>query len=135
MARNSKQKIVCKNFSWNLYQRNGTFYADGRKNNPPTGRHSLGTSDRSEALRKLQKLDEHVAFRHAQLPELLNQPQYRQVNIAEGWDAFMKHVARSEVMGGAGPKTQKRYRAVRDKHEQFCSARDIATWNEISRQA
>jgi integrase len=134
MSKNSKQKVVCKNFNWNVYQRKGILYADGRKNNPSVGRYSLGTSDRDEALRKLEKLDTHMAFRDKQLPNLLDQPKYREVSIAEGWDVYLKYVSRPEVMGGAGLKTQQRYRAVRDKHQQFCSARGIRTWNEITRK-
>jgi hypothetical protein len=38
---------------------------------------------------------------------------------------------RPEVLGGVSPNTQKRYRAVRDKHVQFCQRQGIRTWAEV----
>ena len=49
MPRRSKASIACESFIWNLFKRQGVWYADGRKNRPSLGKNSLGTRDQTEA--------------------------------------------------------------------------------------
>jgi hypothetical protein len=49
-------------FNWNLFKRDGVWYADGRRNTPNLGKCSLGTRDWDEALRKVHALDRRKAF-------------------------------------------------------------------------
>lgn len=59
-----KEKIVCRYYTWLLGQRQGVWYADGRSNVPPLGRHSLGTRSPEEARQQLLHLDLTMAARH-----------------------------------------------------------------------
>ncbi|MCU1276414.1 MAG: hypothetical protein JWO48_3845 [Bryobacterales bacterium] len=133
MSRKSKNLILCQFFSWNLFERDGVFYADGRHNHLNLGKHSLGTRDRVEALKRLRELDRRKALElKLTLPEPADDR--REVLIADGWEKYLQHVARPDVLGGAGMSTQKRYRAVRDKHERFCAGQGIASWNKIDKR-
>jgi hypothetical protein len=42
MPKKSQNQIVCEFFSWNLFRRDGVFYADARMNSPKLCKHSLG---------------------------------------------------------------------------------------------
>ena len=46
MPKNSKDRIAGQHFTWNLFARDGVWYADGRHNPSNAGKHSLGTRDR-----------------------------------------------------------------------------------------
>src|SRR5207253_8655899 len=56
-ARRKKERIAGTYFTWLLGRRGGVFYADGRPNRPPAGRHSLATRDHAQALTALRHLD------------------------------------------------------------------------------
>jgi hypothetical protein len=131
MSRPARNRIACKYFVWNLFRRDNVFYADGRLNNPNVGKHSLGTRDRETAFELLTDLDQKMAELHL---EVKAEPKTSSISIVEGWKRYSEHTARPDVLGGAGTGTQKRYRAVRSKHEQFCKLRGISHWNEIAKQ-
>jgi hypothetical protein len=54
--------IACEYFTWNLFQRDGVYYADARGGKHKLGTHSLGTRDRDEAIGRLKMLDLHKAI-------------------------------------------------------------------------
>ena len=56
MKKNLKsEEIQCPNFSWKLFQRDGVYYADGRKHGK--GKSSLGTRKRAKAIKAIFELD------------------------------------------------------------------------------
>lgn len=123
-----------KYYLWRVFQRNGVYYADGRGCTPSLGKHSLCTKDPDEVMTSLQQLDAVMAKEH-------RHPDYREedpsnsdkISISAGWEHFMQHATRAELAGGVSPGTQKRYRAVRQKHEQLCSLRNVTVWAQINK--
>jgi integrase len=135
MPHNPRRKpIACQFFTWRLLMRHGVFYADGRTNNINLGRHSLGTRDREQALENLRKLDLQKAIElgKADTEKVVDDAT---VSIAEGWKLFLDFSKRSPVLGGVSSSSYKRYRAVRDKHLEFCSKRGILVWNEFNKSS
>jgi hypothetical protein len=117
-----------------MFQRDGVWYADGRHNQPNLGKNSLGTRDRAEALDVLRELDRRKAVELELTRSQPSDDRRGKILIADGWEKYLQHVARPDVLGGAGPGTQKRYRAVRDKHQAFCAAHGVGSWNEIDKK-
>jgi integrase len=131
MPRKPKDQKVCEHFTWTLFRRDRTWYADGRGNMPSLGKHSLGVTEYDQAIEELRKLDRRMAAKI----KLIDLPsEHQEVPLSEGWDVFQRHVSRPEVLGGAGPKTQARYRAVRQKHEAFCAEKFVGTWTQITKK-
>jgi site-specific recombinase XerD len=131
MPKKPKHQKVCEHFVWSLFRRGETYYADGRGNTPSLGKHSLGVTDYDQAIEELRRLDRRMAAK-CNLIELV--PEQQEVSIAEGWNAFDRHTARPDVLGGAGSKTQARYRAVRQKHEAFCAEEFVRSWNQVDKK-
>lgn len=136
MARPAKTSVIqCEHFLWRLFTRDGVWYADGRGVRKVLGKNSLGTRDREEALVYLRQLDRVKAIElgicqpECHIPRTANE----QISISTGWDSFMQRAAQSEVAGGTSLPTQKRYRAVRHKHELFCARQNVETWNSIDK--
>ena len=137
MARPAKtSSIQCEYFVWRLFHRDGVWYADGRGSRNSLGKHSLATRNHDEALANLRQLDRVKAVElgvckaaAAASPVKENE----RLSIATGWDHFMQRTALSEVAGGASVATQKRYRAVRHKHEAFCIKRGVESWNAVDK--
>jgi hypothetical protein len=126
--------IQCKHFTWRLFRRDGVYYADGRVGAQPRGKHSLNTRDEQEALDRLHQLDHHIAVQRGLTDEIpASIPE--EISIAEGWSKYLDFCGRSSVLGGASPATLKRYRAVRDKHQKFCSSTGINSWLQFDRHA
>lgn len=127
------ETIQCVHFSWRLSNRQGVWQADGRSNTPSAGRHSLGTHDKDEALRRLSKLDRQRAEDLGLVPRL---PRHQEVvcviDLEHGRKLYEAHIRRPRVMGGTKKSTQKRYRAVFDKFVPFCSGKGVTTWNGVS---
>ncbi len=128
------QTIRCQFFEWRLIQRkeNGVWYADARTTSKNRGRHSLGTRDKEEAIEKLAQLDRLIAEergiiapceRHDQAP----------VSIADGRKLFDEHRARPRGLGGTQKSTQKRYRAIFDKFEEFAADKKLNDWHAVNR--
>ncbi len=124
--------IACEHFTWNLFQRDGVFYADARGGKYRLGKHSLGTRDRDEAVERLKTLDLHKAIELGLAKPEVAKPAAT-TSIADGWQVFMDYCDRSPVLGGVSAATSKRYRAVRDKHTEFCARHGIAAWSEFDK--
>jgi integrase len=134
-AKRKKERIVSSYFIWLLGQRGGVYYADGRSNRPPAGRHSLGTQDHAEALQALQQLDLVQAVKLGRAnPSLLVPAPPGQLSLAEGRRLYLQHVNRPRVVGGARPASAKRYRAVFDKFEKFAAGEGLTTWDQVTRR-
>jgi integrase len=130
----NKEQIVCPYFAWLLGQRNGVFFADGRSNRVNAGRHSLGTRDRSQAMENLRQLDRvralELGLAHS---SILNAGEPALLDLNEGESLYRNHVARPLIVGGAGKKTQKRYRAVFAKFRKFALDNGVANWNSVTK--
>jgi integrase len=125
--------IRCAHFAWRIACRGGVWYADGRSNTPDAGRHSLGTSDRDEALRLLSQLDQVRAETLGLVPRSLslNAPTLP-LPLEDGRKLYETHVSRPRVTGGVRKSTQKRYRAVFDKFVPFATSHGITCWNGVT---
>jgi site-specific recombinase XerD len=133
MARKpSRPPIACEYFLWNLFRRAGVYYADARGGKHNLGKHSLGTRDHHEAIERLKSLDVRKAIELGLAKPEAAKPSDT-VSIADGWQAFLDYCGRSPVLGGVSARTQKRYRAVRDKHTKFCAQHGTTTWAEFSK--
>ncbi|HET6323615.1 MAG TPA: tyrosine-type recombinase/integrase [Planctomycetaceae bacterium] len=54
-----------------------------------------------------------------------------ELSVADGWSRFLAHCERPDVLGGVSAATKKRYRAVCDKHSNFCSKVGVQNWNQV----
>jgi integrase len=127
------EQVRCSYFTWRLVNRNGKWYADGRSNSPNAGRHSLGTSDREEALRLLPELDRVRAEDLGLIPRSAERVGHVQsLSLTEGRKLYEKHIARSPTTGGVRKSTQKRYRTVFDKFIPFATSRGVTVWNGVT---
>ena len=116
-----------------LFERDGVYYADGRCNTPTTGKHSLGTRTYDEALKNLRKLDRQIALLRKVVAEALVQSPQK-VSIADGWKLYKCYCTRPAALGGVSVGTQKRYRAVQDKHIAYCLEKRVENWNQIDKK-
>jgi hypothetical protein len=126
--------VACAYFSWRLFRRDGVWYADGRRNEPNLGKHTLESRDRTEALRNLHELDRAMAVRLKLAEPDDGDGRHEAPAIDAGWERYLAHAGRPDVLGGVGPRTLKRYRAVRDKHVPFCAARGVRRWDRVDKQ-
>jgi integrase len=132
--RPKQTRIACQFFDWRIFQRDGVYYADGRANDRNLGKHSLSTRDREEALVNLRRLDHQKAVDLGLVgPTDYTVPAV--LPIARGWDLYLEHCGRPQVLGGASAGTQKRYRAVVKKHVTFCASTAIETWVQVDKSA
>ena len=130
----TKEHIVCQYFTWLLGQRNGVFFADGRSNRVDAGRHSLGTRDQSHALENLKQLDRVRAVELGLAdPAILNAANPQALDLVKGELLYMDFVSRPLITGGAGKRTQKRYRAVFQKFRKFALENGVVSWNAVSK--
>jgi integrase len=134
MARKAKERIVCQHFAWCLFRRGDVWYADGRHNRPSLGKHSLATRDRGEALEQLRRLDLHKATELGITKQQEPIKEASEISIKAGWEQYLAHISRPDVLGGAGVGTQKRYRAVRDKHQLFCVKQGLTAWCQVDKK-
>lgn len=135
MPKNRKNKIIsCKHFAWRLVSRNGTWYADGRSNEIDAGRHSLGTTDRKEAIQRVHELDQVRAEDLGLAPRSLESSEQRAapLTLEAGRKLYEKYIARPRVTGGVRKSTQKRYRTVFDKFIEFARGIRIECWNQVT---
>jgi integrase len=133
-AKRKKDQVAGTHFVWLLGQRDGVYYADGRSNPRPAGRHSLGTRDYAEALKALERLDVVQAVTWGLADKALLTPQPNQLSLAEGRRLYLLHVGRPRVLGGARPASAKRYRPVFDKFERFAAGEGIKCWEQVTRR-
>jgi len=135
MARKpKKEQSIQDHFTWLLGQRNGVYFADGRGNTPPLGRHSLGTRDRDEAIRQLRQLDLTMAVKYGRADaSLLRHNQDQLLALEDGRKRYMDYVQRPAIQGGATAGTIKRYRTVLDKFSKFVGVQKLRYWNQVNR--
>lgn len=132
MPRPSRQPLInCNFYVWRLFIRGGVYYADGRSNRPRLGKHSLATTERDEALTRLKALDTAKA-REQGLCTSAPTSASSGPSIASGWDLYVRHSARPEILGGTASITRKRFRSVRTKHEQYCRSQGVDDWSQVN---
>lgn len=125
--------IRCSHFNWRLTKREDTWYADGRSNPINVGRHSLGTSDKDEALRQLSHLDRLRAVELGLIPHVPETSGYAKLlSLDEGRQLYKEYISRPRVTGGVRNSTVKRYRAVFDKFLPFAASRGVTVWNGVT---
>lgn len=128
----SRSPIVCEFFTWRLLQRDSVYYADGRTGKYNLGKHSLGTRDLEEAMNQLRTLDRRKAVELG-LAKPAPENAERPLGLQDGWERFLAYCERADVMGGVSPGTRKRYRAVHNKHVNFCDKHGIQSWAEVNK--
>ncbi|HBN75648.1 MAG TPA: hypothetical protein DD473_07490 [Planctomycetaceae bacterium] len=126
--------IQCEFFLWKVIVRKGVYYADGRHGNSfDLGKNSLNTRDYEQARANLKRLDHSKALQF-NLTEDALRSDLSEITIPDGWERFMTHCQRPQVMGGVSQNTYKRYRAVKDKHSRFCESRQLRLWSQVTRK-
>lgn len=137
LPKKASNKVNCEYFAWNILNRQGMAYADGRQNKPSLGKHSLGVrhADTAAVLDALRQVDRVMASKRGlvAMPCIVNSS--RPITIQAGWTQYMEHCRRSQVLGGVSESTAKRYRAVSDKHQEFCAAHAIEDWAQIDKKS
>ena len=132
---NKKQpeKFQCQFFDWLVYPRaSGVWYADGRSNGAQLKRTSLGTKDRTEAIKNLHQLDRIQAENLGMTPKTAASAGTRQLTIAAGRKLFDAHNARPSLVGGAKASTRKRYRAIEDKFVAYLATINLRDWHQVT---
>lgn len=133
MKNNKADKIYCVHYSWILYQRDKKFYADGRGNKPPLGRHSLDTYDRDQAVKNLAELDLVKATETGLVQASpIHRSASEAISFSDGRRLYEAHLQRPEVARGPSKKTRARYRAVLDKLLPFLQGLGIGSWNGVN---
>ena len=129
----NKQKITSRYFSWVVWNRAGTYYADGRGNAPKLGRFSLGASTLAEALINLEQLDRLKAVETGKADRSVLEPAARMLSLSDGRKLYEQHIGRPIVTGGTRSTTRKRYRAVLDKFLAFAKSIDLEYWSQVNK--
>ena len=125
----------CMHFAWRLSRRVDVWYADGRTNRLNAGRHSLGTRDKEEALRRLAELDIQRAADLGLIPRAVApKDSAALLSLDEGRQLYEQHNDRPGVTGGVVESTKKSYRKVFDKFIPFAKSRGIETWNLVDEE-
>ncbi len=123
----------CRYFEWRLYQRDGIYQADGRRNGQALGRFSLGVEEYTEAIEVLHELDLTQAIRQGLASEDdRRRRQCKQLLLAEGRSLYETHLNRPQAAGGVRKKTKGRYKAILDKFFAFCGEHRVSSWNSVN---
>jgi hypothetical protein len=134
MPRSPKHEpFRCQYFTWRLFQRDGVWYADGRKAESNLGKHSLGTRDQQSARQLLPQLNAQMAIERGLVTQQ-SLIQLEDVTIKDGWSLYLSDCGRSQGMGGVAPKSLKRYESIRDKHLPWCQSKGITHWRQFDRK-
>ncbi|MHB9049816.1 MAG: tyrosine-type recombinase/integrase, partial [Pirellulales bacterium] len=105
---------------------------DGRSNQPPAGRHSLGTAEYAEARRNLDQLDRVEAVRLGLADaSILSEQDAPLLTLENGVQFYLDYLRRSPVAGGCRPSTIRRYKAVFKKFIEFAQGKKIEYWNHV----
>ncbi len=133
MPKQRKNELVLgQYFTWKLFQRRATYWADGRSNPVPAGRHSLGTQEHHVALENLRCLDAVKAVELGLADKaILDHGNMEHLLLDDGVALYQGHVQRPAVTGGASKSTSKRYRAVFDKFVPYLQQHQIRHWNQV----
>ena len=137
MPRKTKtERFAGEHFAWRLSRRAGVFQADGRINEPSLGRFSLGTRDRSEAIRELQRLDHVMAVKVGKIVGVPSQNSTgAPLPLERGQSMYLEYVGRPPSLRGACAKTVQRYGAVLNKFVRFAKDRGLLFWNQVDAAA
>jgi hypothetical protein len=57
----------------------------------------------------------------------------KELTIADGWQRFLDHRGRPQLMGGVSSPTLKRYKQVRAHHLEFCERHRLELWSQIDK--
>src|SRR6266480_3714425 len=134
-AKRKKERVIGRFFTWLIGNRNGFYFADGRSNTQGAGRHSLGTKDKTEAFKLLERLDLVKAVEHGRAERSqLDSAAVELLSLEEGQRLYLTYVGRPRVLGGATPRTVKRYRAVLDKFVCFALRDGVRYWQQASKK-
>lgn len=119
---------------WLLGKRKGTYYADGRGNQPRLGRYSLGARDHATAMTNLAELD-HVKAIEVGLadPEAADDPN-GVLSLTDGWQMYEDHYKRPIVLGGTRVSTQKCYKNVEKKFRAYAEVKGITCWQQVTKR-
>ena len=120
-------------FRWILTMRSGVYYADGRSNPNPQGRHSLGVANRDQALDALKQLDQIKAVEQGLADRSILDQTAVSLPLAECWTLYLNSLEGRRAIEGISAKTLKRYRAVRDKFLEFCLKRGVNNCRQITK--
>jgi len=127
------KKIQCRFFAWILRKRGGYFYADGRSNRPPAGKHSLATNNEEEACQLLVDLDLRKAVDLGRAdPSLLKASDPEVLSLEAGWKLYQDRISRARALRGLAQSSQKRYRAILEKFISFAKTRHVVAWNHVT---
>jgi len=140
MTKKDRSEIICcPNFDWRLFKRSNTFYADGRKHGH--GKHSLGTTDRNQAIRELQQLDDMVASdsESPEIPNSLTVPSLtlaseNPIGIEEGWNLYIQRRSIPIHLGGLKPSSIRKYKGHRKRFIKYCRKNGIQYWRDVTRE-
>lgn len=111
-AKRKNDLVEGRYFAWTLIRRNGTYYADGRSNAPPQGRHSLEVRDRVAAVARVHDLDLERAVAAGRAPAPAAAPAAAdRVALEAGRDLYLAFVGRpagrgSRRRGGTPPSSR-----------------------------
>jgi integrase len=135
MPKKRKYELIrCTHFKWRLSGRKGTFYADGRSNQPNAGRHSLDTRDKDEARRRIVQLDVKRAAELGLIPQPeIKGQEDRPLALIDGLRLYEAYLSRPRVTGGAGESTRKRYRPIFDKFLKYADTIGFKDWNHVDK--
>jgi len=97
-------------FRWRLSQRGYVWYADGRTNSPPAGRHSLMSTNLEEAKATLRKLEQDLAQQLGLIKLAAEIDAPTPLGLQVGWELYRTHASRARTAGGVKTKTVNRYR-------------------------
>lgn len=128
MQNKKYQWLQCIHFRWKLYQRRGTWYADGR---PNRGRYSLATADERVARQAVIKLDQAIAKRAQNKAEEEPSGENKPVGIREGWELFISNGNRPDFLEGHSPATTKKYRSMQQRAATYFQSQDILWWAQL----
>ncbi len=134
MSRQLKSELIqCQYYLWRLRTRDGIYYGDGRLKKQKLGKYSLGTTERPEAGNRLDQLDLQKAIDNGVANPTSAPEQPSTVSIEAGWELYFARCGQEEILGGTSRATLQRYKAVKDKHVEFCAAKQIDSWIQIDK--
>lgn len=126
------EPVQCVYFRWKLYRRKGTWYADGRSNDPPCGRHSLDTTSEEEARRSLVDLDYNLAVQHGlAAPRLNSHPPGESLAIVDGIELYLAEIRSRQLTERLSANSVQRYGSVAKNFLAFCAARRRTYWHQV----
>lgn len=129
------EKVPCPNYTWVLFQRDGVYYADGRRHGH--GKPSLGTRDRGEALRALADLDSTFSQQlsgSTPHPRGTHKSETTSIKILDGWQRYLDCRDEPVHLGGLKEESKKKYRNYRDSFADFCDKKQIVSWNVVTKK-